>query len=273
MAMRRRRRNQGRGDEHRPRRTAPRRHRGDRRRRHAPRQRLNANATCADWKRSADSSRGSAGRCGRGRRSARIWRVRRVLFEMAVIESAAVSRWNARTPLASRRAQPRQRGPCARRHLASHLLRRRAATVPRTVPASVAATVSAATCARPAPVASGPADAFEAEVEIFSWPSRKRFSGLRSRWTRPLSCAAANIATTRRADGFSSGQHAGLQAVAKRSPSRRLGDPRRYAVLHADIVDGEDVRMRRGHWAWASRSARIARPVPCRPPASCGLGP
>ena len=106
-----------------------------------------------------------------------------------------------------------------------------------------------------APVTAAPADWGWASFampksRIFTCPLgvTKMFSGLRSRWTMPLSCAAASPARNLRGvlDRLADGQAAGRRAaelVAERLAFEQLRHEVVEAVVLADVVHGEDVRM------------------------------
>ena len=72
-----------------------------------------------------------------------------------------------------------------------------------------------------------------------------RLSGFRSRWTMPLSCAAARPSAdlARVVDRLARRQRASLQTAAERFALEQLGDDVGRAGVGADIVDGQDVRV------------------------------
>ena len=84
----------------------------------------------------------------------------------------------------------------------------------------------------------------------FTWPepSRKTFSGLRSRWTMPLSCAAARPPAISSAisTALRGGRAPVLQALAERLALEQLHRGVDGALLAAEVVDGEDVRVGEG---------------------------
>ena len=152
----------------------------------------------ADWNRSPGFFRGSAGRCGRARAAAAADRrqVGRLLVQDRVIVSAGVS--------AAKRAR-------AREHLVEHAAEREdvGAMSPPARRAPARATCSRPCRARcPASVVGAGVDRArrrprgwrpslrQAEVEDLhaAVAVRKMFSGFRSRWTMPFSCAAARPA-------------------------------------------------------------------------------
>ncbi len=79
----------------------------------------------------------------------------------------------------------------------------------------------------------------------FAWPSRvrKTFSGLRSRWAMPCSCAAASPAATWAAMSRTapSGRRPPSQAPTQRLPAQQLGDEEGRPLVGADVVEGDDV--------------------------------
>ena len=85
---------------------------------------------------------------------------------------------------------------------------------------------------------------------ILSWPLRrmKMFSGLRSRWTMPLSWAAARPLAIWTASSMAlrGGQAGGGNAFAEGFAFEEFGDDVVGAVGLADVVDGDDVGMIEG---------------------------
>ena len=78
----------------------------------------------------------------------------------------------------------------------------------------------------------------------------KMFSGFRSRWTIPFSCAAASPCAicTPYSIVLRWGSAPRSSTARKLSPSSKLGDQKRRAVVLADVMNGENVGMvERGH--------------------------
>ena len=85
-------------------------------------------------------------------------------------------------------------------------------------------------------------------------PSRvmKMFSGFRSRWMIPFSCAAAETVGDLHSvlDGLALRHGAGIEHVAQALAFEEFGDEKRRAIVLADIEDGKNVGMvERGHRA------------------------
>src|SRR6266566_7406521 len=82
---------------------------------------------------------------------------------------------------------------------------------------------------------------------IFTRPSRvtKIFSGFRSRWTIPFSCAAARPRRNLLGvfDGFAHRQRPGTQPLAQCLTLQKLGDHIGRAFVLAKIVHRQNVRM------------------------------
>jgi hypothetical protein len=80
---------------------------------------------------------------------------------------------------------------------------------------------------------------------IFARPSRvrKMFSGLRSRWMIPFSCAAALRHLQRRVDRAPRRERPAREPVAQRLALQQLADDVRPAGVASDVVDREQVGM------------------------------
>ena len=93
----------------------------------------------------------------------------------------------------------------------------------------------------------------------------KTFSGFRSRWTMPLSCAAARPRAI--ATAYSTARRDRQRAVRADLPQRlaveQFGDDERRAIVHADVEDGTDVRM-------VERRGRVRFPLEAREPIRIG---
>ena len=187
--------------------------------------------------------RSSAGGSGSARR-----RPARVLLEDRVHRlDGRVAAGTRGGPSASRRARRRTRRcrsgdrRAARAPARATCSRRCRARCPRSVSgrAWASSAVSASSSGRSAVSLARP------KSRILTRPSRvtKTFSGFRSRWTMPLSCAAArplrDLAGV--VDGLAMRQRRCADARAQRLALEQLRDDVRRALVAADVVDGEDV--------------------------------
>ena len=75
--------------------------------------------------------------------------------------------------------------------------------------------------------------------------SSSRLPGLTSRWTTPASCAASSATAASRSQrsAVSGGIRSPLQPVGDRAAAEQLHDHERAAVVLADVVDRDDVRV------------------------------
>ena len=115
-------------------------------------------------------------------------------------------------------------------------------TVPGSVwPRRVGALVSS-------PGAAGSTRLARPKSRILTCPSlvTKTFSGFRSRWMMPFSCAAARPLRDlqRVVHGLLQGDRARVEPAAQRLALQQLHDGEGDAVVGAEVVDREDVRMR-----------------------------